>query len=529
MRSLIVLSSFAFLLSSCSNPGNQAASSTDRPLDGKVEEILGRIHEPVIPGNTIDLAEFSGHSPDQGGSHDFYEDIRRAIDTLSARGGGRLVFSHTEGPDFWIRPTETYRIRGPIQLKSNIELRLHTNIRLFFEFDPPRYLPDGQPVLRRYEGTTLYSFSPLINAVNAENVAITSVGEHGALPVIDGDGEKWQKWSYGGDLRVQESGRTPAYKAIRSEFNNADLPIAERIAMDTGYHFLRPDLMSFFHSRNILVEGLRLEQSPFWVVHPVFCDNMIMRDVIFDCQIINNDGIDIESSANVLVEHVIFDNYDDNVVIKSGRDREGREGALVAGTLLDDLNSPYVTEGRITAPTQNVVVRDCVFKGHYAFCVGSEASGGVRNIHVMDCWGPMEVAKGIFFKSGRSRGGLVEDVYIRNLRFNEVEKEAISIVPRYDNDTTSAYPPTFRNIQIQNVTVNQAGQGLLLFGWPDAPVLGVELEDVFIETVSGEGGNDKLWLNQVKGIKLERVNIEGEDFSGRYSQQDSASLPPRRG
>ena len=525
MRALLVLCPFIFLFNSCVDTNQEA----DKSVDETVEEILARIHEPIIPDRTIDLAKFSGFVPDQEGSHDFYEDIRRAIDTLSAMGGGRLVFSHTEGPDFWMRPTETYRVRGPIQLQSNIELCLHTNIRLFFEFEPVRYLPDGKPVLRRYEGTTLYSFSPLINAINVENVAITSIGKHGALPVIDGDGEKWQQWSYGGDIQVQKSGRTPAFKSIRSEFNNADLPIANRIATDTGYHFLRPDLISFFHSKNILVEGLRLEQSPFWVVHPVFSQNMIMRNVIFDCQIINNDGIDIESSSDVLVENVIFDNYDDNVVIKSGRDREGREGALVAGTLLDSLDSPYVMGGRITAPTQNVVVRDCIFKGHYAFCIGSEASGGARNIHVMDCWGPLEVAKGIFLKSGRSRGGLIEDIHIRNLRFHRIEQEAISIVPRYDNDTTSAFPPTFRNIRIQNVTVGQAGKGLLFFGWPDAPIYDVKLEEVSIKSVLEDGVNSKLWLNQVKEIKLKNVSIEDEDFSGRFTKQDSVSLPPRRG
>ncbi|MFZ4550152.1 MAG: glycoside hydrolase family 28 protein, partial [Bacteroidales bacterium] len=386
----------------------------DRTMDSRINSIVNSIAPSTIPDRTITLSKFAGHAGDETGSYNFYQDIKSAIDSLSKLGGGTLLFTHSKGVEAFVKQTEIYRVRGPIILKSNIELKFQPNLKLYFEFSPAHYLPNNKPVLTRYEGTSLYSFCPLIYAFNAENIAISFTGGNGAMPVIDGDGERWQKWFMQGNDRVKAKGLTVASSMVRTHFNKDDVPLSERICADTAYHFLRPALMQFIHCQKIKIDGVKLVNSPFWTVHPVFSTDIVFRNVMYDCQVFNNDGIDIESSSRVLVENVIFDNHDDNIVIKSGRDSEGRDGVLVKGTEYEQINSNYIRNGRMTAPTSEVVVRNCVFKGHNSVCVGSEIAGGANNIYVTDCFSPLEVEMGIFLKSSRQRGGVVSDIYLRN-------------------------------------------------------------------------------------------------------------------
>lgn len=497
-------------------------------MDKAIEDIISNISEPIIPDKQVDICQVAGFCADEKGTHNFYTAIKKAIDSLDAVGGGTLLFPHSQGANHWIKQMEIYRVKGPIVLKSNIELRFHPGVKLLFEFDPQAYLPEGKPVLRRYEGISLYSYSPCIYAFNAQNIVVSTRGSNGALPIIDGMGQAWQKWSYQGDLRVQKEGKTPAYQQIRQAFNDKDVPIKDRICTDPDYHYLRPTLIEFYHCQNIKIENIKFVQAPFWVVHPVFCRNLIFRNLMYDCPNVNNDGIDVESSWDVLIENVIFDNHDDNIVIKSGRDKEGREGALVQGTPLEHISSPYIKEGRITGPTKNVVIRNCVFKGHYAFCIGSEVSGGVQNIYLKDCIAPIEVAMGVFIKSGRERGGMIEDIFVKNLSIQEARNDAICIIPNYDNDTLSPYPPSIRNIQIQNVAVARAGKGLRVFGWEDAPIKDVQITHIKIEKVLSPNEKDKLLINQVQNLILKDVQIENKDYRGKFTKVEKGKNPPRQ-
>jgi len=522
---LIFLLLMAF---ACQQQPEATQSAFTFPL-AEAEAIVAQIQSPTIPNRVIDLRKFAGLDPDEAGTHDFAPFISAAIDSLSAQGGGVLYLTHTLLPSAWLKQLLTYRVRGPIELKSNIELRIDNNVRLFFEFAPEAYLTDGKGVLRRYEGTTLYSYSPLIRAFNAENIAITGAMGAGSLGIIDGDGWKWQKWSASGDIRVQEQGKTPAYKQLRIDLNEADMPIGERICNDSSYHFLRPTMMEFFHCQKIRVEGLKLVSSPFWLVHPVFSQHITVRNLMFDAQVINNDGVDIESSQYALIENVIFDNHDDNVVIKAGVNREGREGALVAGSELEGLESHYIKNGRITAPTEKVVTRDCVFKGHYAFCIGSEQSGGARDLYLYDCVAPMEVKMGVFLKSSRIRGGTVENVYVDNLKLNYVENDVICLIPNYNNDLESPYPPTYRNIHISNVTAKVAGRGIRVFGWADQPISDVHFSNVQIDSVISNQESEIFTVNQAKNIQLKNVSIEGKSRDGTYEKVEEGVAPPRQG
>ena len=525
LHPFIVSLALLFIVVSCrTNPKTGMEN-----MDKEMAEIVNSIDSPKIPVRVIDLCKFSGHKADESGSYDFYNDIQKAIDTLSAKGGGTLLFSHSEGSEAWIKQTEVFRVKGPIILKSNIELRFNPSVRLSFEFSPLAYLPDHKPVLRRYEGTTLYSFSPLIYAFNAENIAITFTGGNGAMPVIDGNGERWQKWSYQGDLRVEKKGMIPAYKAIQTEFNEKDLPISKRICADTGYHFLRPTMIEFIHCKKVKIDGVKLVNSPFWVIHPVFTRDMIVRNVMFDSQVVNNDGIDPESSSNILIENIIFDNHDDNIAIKAGRNREGRLGALVLGSEFEKINSPFVKEGRIKASTNRVVVRNCIFKGHYAFCIGSEISSGANHIYVTDCSAPMSVNMGVFLKGSRKRGGIIDHIFIRNLNFTKVEKEAVCIIANYDKDTISLFPTVFKDIYIENIYVKNAGFGIKVFGWYDAPVENLQINNLIIDQVKGTSQDDQFLMNQIKNGFLKNVRINKKSNDGHFNKREKNVYPPYKG
>lgn len=503
------------------NDGSTDTDAIDKKIKTGTEKILSNIHKPKIPDRSINLVEFSGKEPDQDGTFNFRPAIQKAIDNLSNRGGGKIIFPHPQGREAWIKQTVTYKSEGPINLKNNIELVFDPNTRLYFEFGPQNYLYDGKGVLTRYEGTTLYSFSPCLRAFNVKNIAITAREGSGAMPIIDGDGEAWQRWKKKGDDRLLSQGKMGSWKLPRKA-NNADVPIRERWFDDPAKHFLRPCLVEFFLCENILMDGIKLEDSPFWVIHPIFSQNMIFRNLAFDCPVVNNDGIDPESSKNVLIENIIFDNHDDNVAIKAGRDKEGRQGAIVKGTELENIKSEYINDGRIGGPAENIIVRDCVFKGHYGFCIGSEMSGSVRNVYCLDNIAPQN-ASGVFLKSSRMRGGIIEDIYVKGLELSDA-RFVVALIPNYDADTSSPHVPVFRDIYIDDIQAENTDNGIEIHGWYDQPIQNVMLKDIKINKVE----NEPFLIQQVQNVELENVTIENKSYDGIYNKRDKKSKPKQK-
>ncbi|WP_319592432.1 glycosyl hydrolase family 28 protein [uncultured Draconibacterium sp.] len=506
------------ILCSCIKPKVEELTN----LEERVEKIINSIKEPIIPADTIDLIQYSGKQPDKNGTVDFHHYINEAIDILSERGGGTLLFSHTWGLENWRKYPEVYRIKGAIELKSNIELLIDPSIILQFEFDPPSYLPNGKGVINRYEGSAIISYSGLIRAFNAKNISIKArTGGSGAPPEIRGDGFSWQKWSWDGQVRCKEEGREQFYNRIR-EVNHQSVPLKDRIFIDTENDFFRPVTMEFFLCQNVLVDGIKISNSPFWCVHPVFSKDMIFRNMIFSSYGANNDGIDPESSKNILIENIVFGNQDDNVAIKAGRDLDGRDGVDITGTLLEDIDSEYIVKNNLKGATENVIIRNCQFKGHYAVCIGSEMSGGVRNIFVINNSSIQDVNMGFFIKSSRKRGGGVENIYIDNLSLNIVEKDVICIIPNYDNDSISKFPPTFKNIHISNISARQAKDGIRLYGWPDAVTQNVFLRNIQINSVREKD----LEVGNVEDIELDNVTIKGKRFNGFNTVKDNKQSAP---
>lgn len=268
--------------------------------------------------------------------------------------------------------------------------------------------------------------------------------------------------------------------ALERKMNHDGVPIEKRV-FGAG-HYLRPSLIEFYDCETIFVEDVTIINSPFWCVHPVFSKNIIVRNLVFSAHNNNNDGVDPDSSEDVLIENITFDNADDNIAIKSGRDNEGRE---------------------LNKPSQNIIVRNCRFKGHNAVCVGSEVSGSVYNVFVEDCSYAGKVRAGFYLKSNNDRGGAIAHIYGRNLMFDSCEY-AIEMDTDYKHEG-KGHPTEFYDIVVEDLKANHVSEyGISLTGQEQKPIHNVLIKNVTILQAA-----KPVKLEQVKSIRLKNVVIEG--------------------
>lgn len=447
MTRMIVLIAVLVFLSGCHE--NRVRMKNDPWL--KADRIVDQILLPSIPEKVFSLSEYGGKGD---GIFDNKAAFDQVIRACAEAGGGKVL----------VEPG-TYLVNGPLHLKSNMNLHLAKGAKLLFGSDPIDYLP---VVLTSWEGTRCYNYSPFIYGFHVKNVAITGEGE------IDGDGlQPWNTWKH---LQDQDKQR------IR-KMNNSDAPLDQRIFGEG--HFLRPHLIQFYESENILVEDVKISDSPFWCLHFVFSKNITVRGISYDAYNYNNDGIDPESSENVLIENVRFGNGDDNIAIKAGRDLEARN---------------------LGRASKNIVVRNCLFNGYNAIAVGSEMSGGVHDVYVEDCSFGGKVIYGFYLKGNRDRGGAVHDIYARNIQF-DTTRAAIIIDSNYKNQG-SCCPPLFKNIFIENISATHASDyGIFLKGSPQ-----MHLDSIFIRDVSIGTAGKALDSSYTDFVLLEGVVINGKSL-----------------
>lgn len=405
---------------------NSFAQNNNFPSD-KVDEIVKRIQLPTIPSFKIVVTKL-------GAKGDSISNAKPAFDKAMAlckkKNGGTIIV-----------PKGVYTLNGPIHFVSNVKLHLEDGAKIRFGSNTKDY----PLVLTSWEGTMLYNYSPMIYGNNVENIAITGNG------IIDGEAKNtWIKWK---PLEGKD-------KLLSREMNHKNTPIKERIFGEG--HYLRPQLIQFLNSKNILVENVQIEDSPFWCIHLLKSKSITIRGVKYNAHNNNNDGIDPEYSSDILIENVLFDNADDNVAIKAGRDDEGRSNS--------------------DTPSENIVIRNCEFKGLHAIVIGSEMSAGVRNVFVENSKFRGYLKRGIFIKTNSDRGGYVKDIYFNNLAFGKVE-DCLYITANYHGEGSGLFPSKVSDISFSNISCIEAtNTGIVIEGFPDKKVANIKLDNINIQS-----------------------------------------------
>jgi polygalacturonase len=396
--------------------------------DSAIAAIETRIELPTIPAYEINITRFGA----KGDSvTDCKKAFERAMRHLRNKNGGKLVV-----------PPGTFIVNGPIHFTSNVNLHLEQGAKIRFGSDPTDYLP---MVRTSWEGTMLYNYSPLIYAYGQDNIAITGQG------VIDGEGSKtWAEWKPKED----------SDKLLSREMNHRNLPLEQR-KFGEGY-FLRPQLLQFIESSKILLEGVQFQDSPFWCVHLLKSKSITIRGISYNAHNKNNDGIDLEYASDVLIEDVAFDNADDNIAIKAGRDNEGRANA--------------------STPSENIIIRNNKFKGLHALVIGSEMSAGVRNVFMENNEASGYLKRGIYFKTNSDRGGYIENILIDNLELMDTE-DCIFMTANYHGEGSGEHASKISNITLSNISCTQASNtGIVIEGYETKKVENVMLSNIHIQT-----------------------------------------------
>lgn len=404
------------------------------------------MQRPVFPTCVIDIHDYGAVADGKTKNTGSFE---AAITACSRAGGGRVLVPAGQ----WFT--------GPIHLKSNIELHLAEGAEIIFTDQFEEYLP---VVLFRVGGIEVYNYSPLIYARDCENVAVTGPGK------LNGNANRWWDEMVGHETRKS------------FEMGAAGVPVEQRV-FGTPEAAIRPSFLCLVNCRNVLLEGFTIGSGPNWTIHPIYCENVIIRrvDVVTDGP--NNDGVDPDSCRNVLIEYCTFDTGDDCVVLKSGYNEDG---------------------WRVGRPTENVVMRYCSSKrGHGGLVIGSEMSGDVRNVYMHDC--EFEgTDRAIRIKSKRGRGGIVENVWARDLKVKDMKYEAVIFNMVYGADKNEAgneKAPIFRNFDIRNLNCQGAPTAILMRALEDAPIENVHFENINISSKKG------VICENIKNITFDHVDI----------------------
>ncbi len=429
-----------------------------------VEEIEKQISEPEFPDTVFVISNY-------GAIGDGKTINTKAINNTIAichKAGGGIV-----------KIPEGIFLTGAIHLLSNVNLYLSEKSTLKFSTNVNDYLP---VVLTRWEGVDCYNFSPLIYAYQQENIAISGKG------ILDGQADETNWWTWKGRRQFGWNDTMPSQliqdgRPLLMEYEKNDTPVEERIFGKENY--LRPPFIQIYQCKNILISGVTIKNSPFWIIHPLLSENLIVREIKADSQGPNNDGCDPESCKNVLIENCFFNTGDDCIAIKSGRNNDGR---------------------RWNTPSENIIIRNCKMQdGHGGVVIGSEISGGCKNVFVENCvMDSPQLDRAIRIKSNNNRGGLIENIFVRNIKVGEVDEAVIKINCLYAPfEGEGNYPPVIRNIFISDIKSLKSKYALYLDGIDGKDCV----YDINIADCDFDGVENKCHLKNVRNIKLEGVKL----------------------
>lgn len=431
-------------------------------------QILKNIQAPTFPDRTYVVTDFGAKADGSLST----KAINDAIQKCNSEGGGTVLV-----------PAGTF-FTGAVHLLSNVNLHLEEGAVLSFSTDPKDYLP---LVYTRWEGIDCYNYSPLIYAYKQTNIALSGKGK------IEGNAaeDNWWVWKGKPDFGWNDTLPSQLLSHARPAldiYNEKEIPLEKR-QMGEGF-YLRPQFVNFVHCKNVLIEDITIERSPFWVVHPLFCENLTVRGIHINSLGPNNDGCDPESSKNVLIENCYFNTGDDCIAIKSGRNQDGRKANV---------------------PSENILVRNCTMaNGHGGVVMGSEISGGVRNIFVEHCVmdSPL-LDRAIRIKTNSHRGGLVDGVYVRNVTIGQVKEAVLRINCNYDRkrEGLGNHYPVVRNVNLTDIECESSKYGLLLEGIEGQNTI----YDVHISNSKFNGVKKGNSITHAANVTFDKVFINGKE------------------
>jgi polygalacturonase len=427
-----------------------------------VPGILARIKPPTFPNRDVDITR---HGAVGDGTSDCTEAFRRAIAECAAAGGGRVVV-----------PAGRF-LTGPIHLRSNVNLHVSRGATVAFHTAPARYLP---AVFTRWEGMEMMGYSPLIYAFEQENIAISGEG------TLDGQAAEENWWAWKGGRNRPLPNQIAARNRLM-EMVEAGTPVAQRTFAEGSY--LRPQFIQPYRCRNVLIEGVTIVRSPMWEIHPVLCQNVTVRRVQISTHGPNNDGCDPESCRDVLIEDCMFDTGDDCIAIKSGRNADGR---------------------RINVPSENIIVRGCHMKdGHGGVTIGSEISGGVRNVFAENCrMDSPNLDRALRFKNNAMRGGVLEHIYMRDVTVGQVADSVLSIDFHYEEGARGPFVPVVRDVEMLRVTSRKSPYAVYARAYEKS-----EISDIRLIDCSFDGVEKGSVVEGVRGVVLRNVRVNGRPVS----------------
>jgi len=438
--------------------------------------------------------------------------INKALRTCSEQGGGVVLIP----AGLWLT--------GPIEMQSNVNLHLKRDAVLLFTKDFNQY----KLVESNWEGEPAWRNQNPISGKNLNNIAITGNG------IIDGNGDAWRmvkkskltasQWktlvASGGEVDSNNDIWYPSKSSLQGAKEKKAGVIRPGTTVDDFKDvkdFLRPNLLVFTNCKKVLLEGITIQNSPAWNLHPLMCEDLTLRKLTVRNPWYgqNGDGVDVESCKNVLIEDCTFDVGDDGICIKSGRDKAGRERAM---------------------PTENVIVRNnVVYHAHGGFVIGSEMSGGARNIWVEDC-SFIGTDIGLRFKTTRGRGGIVENIYINNINMVNIPGEAILFdmyyaavdpVPMAGEKRTAVKTvtlpvteetPQFRNFYIKNIMAKGASKGIFFRGLPEMHIQNIWIENATLEASKG------IEIIEASHINLKNISLKTKESNPLISIENGSNI-----
>lgn len=459
---LITFQSVAFfciistLILSC---GKQVSTVSEANPWKKMNLIIKSIPETHFSDKTYNINDFGAVAD---GKTLNTAAFAKAIKACAENGGGKVVV-----------PNGKY-LTGAIHLESNVNLHLEDQAEILFSIDPKDY-----PIVHTsWEGTEVMNYSPLIYAKNKTNVAITGKG------TLNGqaDSSNWWVWSGGksyGWKKGIPSQNDPTNREVLVDMAEKNVPVAERVFGDGRY--LRPSFIEFFECNTVLIKDVTVINAPFWILHPLKSNNIIIDGVTVNSHGPNNDGCDPEYSQNIIIKNCTFNTGDDCIAIKAGRDADGR---------------------RVAIPSKNIIVQNCkMIDGHGGVVIGSEISAGVNNVFVENCvMDSPNLDRAIRIKTNSRRGGVIEDIFVRNLEVGTVKECVLKLNMFYNvyGSQTGNFIPVIRNISLENINVKNGGKySVRAEGYAESPVENITLKNVVIKKV------DSIYLlKNVKNINF---------------------------